>query len=206
MQKLSWMESQKETRLVREQDISGLRGNAGASYLISQSWSRVLLQRQLPSWASQPLETLAEGKASAVFLTLTSCYCSHFLFSQCLKAACTLLAAQACILFDPCSWTKTCGGGVLSSSYPVLYFILFVDLTIKVPLSTSYPLKNLLKLCNINPSTSLICSYLYAYMLSEGSPQKSLFEYQNVLSWSKISLIFYKPSEKLCFWGEEGIN
>lgn len=66
MKKLSWMESQKEPRLAKEQETgheASESGNGWASYLTSLSQSRILLKKHLPSWASQPLEALAEGKA-----------------------------------------------------------------------------------------------------------------------------------------------
>lgn len=119
-----------------------------------------------------------------MLLSLTGCYYSHFLFCQCLQATCTLLAAQACVVFGWCSCTKT--HGVWSFSYSVLYPIFSVDLKIKLSIPTSYPLKKL-KVRNINPSTSLVWSYICVCIISEGSSQKSLFEYQNEFSEANFS-------------------
>lgn len=205
MEKLSWV-SQKETRLVGEQDIQWVEVATDGHHIWYHSCDSEF------SWKSSCHLGLLSlwrlwhraRQTSAVSLSLASCCYSHFLFYQCLQATCTLLAAQACTLFGWCSWTKT--HGILSFLYSVLYPIFSADLKMKVSIPTSYPLKKLLKVCNINPSTRLVWSHVCVCM-SEGSSQKSLFEYQNELFWSKFFL-FLKSLQK-SFGSEEksqGIN
>lgn len=204
MEKLSWM-SQKESRLVGEQDIQWVEVATDGHHIWYHS-------RGSEFWKSScHLGLLSLGRrwhrarqTSAVSLSLASCYYSHFLFYQCLQATCTLLAAQACTLFGQCSWTKT--HGILSFSYSVLYPIFSADLKMKVSILTSYPLKKLLKVCNINPSTRLVWSHVCVCMYVRRVITKITLWVPKRAFLKQIFLIFKKSSEKLWFWGKESGN